>query len=175
MKRSTRNRYFCYVMVFICILLTRGCEDVEINMDITGQIEFPGPSLFGACFSGVYSRHPDEIIITDSKSFQDFCNSLRREINNIDCQSADIPFIDFEKSSLIGKYTWGGGCSSERVRQVIDDKFNKRLIYIIRENYFGGCELMYFSMNWAIIPKPGPGYKVEFRVSQETRVADPQD
>jgi len=146
------------------ISVLASCEESESLIDISDQVQFLNVDFFGPCFYGPVDKKYHEITFTDNQSYQIFGNSIRVNLYNMDCQSADITIIDFNKYSLIGKYTSGGGCSSQYERQILDDKVNKKLIYKIKVQYSGDCELYFFNMNWALIPKLENGYKIEFQV-----------
>jgi len=147
-------------MVFLVV----SCEKNESIDDLTEQAIFYESNYFGTCFSGVYDKGYQEIIITDNESYKKFGDSIRIHPYNLDCDTAVLPYIDFNKYILIGKFTDGGGCEAKYKRQIIDDKKNKKIIYNIRVEYFGTCYMYIVNMNWARIPRIPNDYTIEFQV-----------
>ena len=55
--------------------------------------------------------------------------------------------INFEKYSLIGKYTEGGGCDVNYNREIIDHKIENKIVYSIDVEYTGICTMLITNMN----------------------------
>jgi hypothetical protein len=161
MKKETSPIRLYIFLIFS--ILNFSCEKYE---NLTEQVEFYEPNYFGICFSGLFDKNYDEVIITDNDSYQEFGNSIRIHPFNLDCDTAVLPYIDFDKYSLIGKYTEGGGCDVNYERQIIDDKKHNKIVYTINIEYFGNCAMLIFNMNWALIPKLKKNYTVEFKVEE---------
>lgn len=152
-------------MMLLILFVITGCEKNDEFTEITDKVEFLEPNFFGTCFSGFYDEGYSEVIIKNEEAYQDFGNTVRIHPYNLNCDTADLPMIDFNKYSLIGKYTSGGGCSVSYTRQVFRDEKNKKYIYEISAEYSGTCRMLIININWALIPKIPKGYTIEFRVS----------
>ena len=149
-------------IILICgLFLALGCERYE---DLIEQVDFLGFEDFGICFTGNPSDLDSEVIFTDYETYQDYWNKRRIHPYNLDCDTAQLPNIDFDKYSLIGKYTEGGGCEVSYDRDIIEDKLRNRIIYTIKVEYQGTCAMLITSMNWVLIPKLKRNYEVEFVV-----------
>ena len=156
----------CFVLL-VYSLLFAACENDKL-IELTEQCEFH-ENLLGSCFSGIGDCGYDEIVITDSESYQHFGNVIRIHPVNVDCDTAALPYIDFNGYTLLGKRTSGGGCSAYYDRKIFKDKKDKRIIYKIEVQYGGACAMLIGSWNWISIPKLLEGYSVEFKVNQSYR------
>ena len=105
-----------------------------------------------------------EVVITDNESYLEYFNQKRVYPYNSDCDTAELPAIDFGTYSLIGKYTEGGGCDADFRREIIDYQREKKIVYTIKVKYTGSCKMLITCMNWALIPRLKNGYEVEFKV-----------
>lgn len=144
-----------------------GCEKEKIDEnlnDITKDSEFK--ELLSDCFNGIFQKDYSEIIITDSESYKNFEDSIRVQAGGLNCNTASLPYIDFSKFTLLGKFTQGGGCSVNYDRAVFDDTENKKIIYKISVEYSGPCDMWIFNWNWVCIPKLPEDYEVEFHVKE---------
>lgn len=145
-------------MVFIA-----SCEKSDKIIEITNDCKFYD-NILSTCFYGISGSKYNEIIITDNETYQTFGDSIRIHPANVDCDTAKLPYIDFNKYSLLGKRTNGGGCSAKYDRKILKDIENKKIIYQISVVYEGNCKMLLGSMNWAYIPKLPNDYKVEFKL-----------
>jgi hypothetical protein len=134
------------------------------NDDDAVNIQYLDSDFFGTCFSGLYDKAYNEVVISDNESYKNFGDSIRVNIVNLNCNRATLPSIDFTRYFLIGKHTEGGGCSANYNRQVIIDKENKKITYYIKVTYTGSCFLYFRNMNWALVPRVGNDYTLEFKV-----------
>lgn len=157
-KIIVKGQSICLILL---IIVFSSCEKYE---DLTEQIEFIESSYFGTCFSGTPSGIDTEVIIRDNKSYQEYFNQKRISPYNLDCDTAGLPNINFDKHSLIGKYTEGGGCEVSYDREILDNKWKNKIIYTITAEYSGDCYMLITNMNWALIPKLKNKYEVEFIV-----------
>ena len=144
-----------WTAIILSLIVLFGCEKLE---DITMQVEFLEPDFFGNCFAGrpIASDRKLEVIITDNESFLQYWK----------CDSADLPEINFDTYSLIGKYTEGGGCDANYDREIIDNIRRNKIVYTIEVDYNGFCSMLITNMNWALIPRLKEHYQVEFIVRQ---------
>lgn len=150
------------ILLFVFFL---SCEkDCEIR-DITDQCIFHEEFL-SPCFHGITSSEYNEIVISDTTVYYQFGHAIRIFPCNLNCDTARLPPIDFSKYTLLGKRTYGGGCTAEYVRQVFEDKCEKMIIYEINVEYSGGCDMLIGNWNWVYIPKLPVDFTVAFRVSQ---------
>jgi len=153
-----------YIPLILLVLLAVSCEKNENVEDVIEQVEFLESSYFGICFSGTPTGLDTEVIITDNELYFEYFNQKRIHPYNLNCDTAILPHIDFNKYLLIGKFTNGGGCSVKYDRQVTVEEENNKLIYKIDADYFGLCEMLIVNMNWALIPQKYIDYSIEFQV-----------
>lgn len=153
-----------YLFLFSIILIFSTCEKKDWD-DITDQVIFP--VLFrNPCFDIASLSRNNELIFRDKESFESYVDSMRIYPYNLNCDTATVPDINFDKYTLVGKFTSGGGCDVEYKRNVFEDVNNKNIIYEIKINYTGLCEMLITSMNWALIPRIPDNYSVEFKVRE---------
>jgi len=151
-------------IVLIQIIILASCEKIDKVVDLTNECEFHD-NILTTCFSGISDSKYDEIVISDNETYQAFGHAIRIHPVNVDCDTAQLPFINFNKYSLLGKRTTGGGCSAKYERKIIKDLENEKIIYQISVIYEGDCYMLISSMNWVFIPKLSPDYKVEFELN----------
>lgn len=157
-----KKKQYCLQIAFTFLTLAfTSCENQD---GPTVEVQFLDGNFFGTCFSGVYDKKYNEVIILDNQAYQDFGDSIRVHFANRDCSTATLPNIDFTKYFLLGKYTEGGGCSVKYDRQVIVNKDKRTLLYKIKVDYSGNCFKLIMNMNWALIPKTYSDYAIEFQV-----------
>lgn len=154
-----------FILFIITIILT-GCSKDGFIDDITAQTDFR-EIITNPCFYGIGGSEFDEIVINDNESYQDFGDSIRIYPINLDCDTASLPYIDFNNYTLVGKSTLGGGCGAVYVRKMFKDNSNKIIVYEIDVEYIGNCYMSISNRNWSIIPKLSKDYEVVFRVSQK--------
>ena len=159
--RINNSGYLKWLILFILFILS--CEKFE---EISEQVDFLDGLDFGICFVGTPSGLPEEVIIRDYESYQNYWNQKRIHPSNLDCDTAKLPNIDFNKYSLIGKYTSGGGCDVVYEREVFEYRMKNKIVYKIKVEYIDGCYMLITSMNWALIPRLKRNYDVEFIVEE---------
>ena len=81
------------------------------------------------------------------------------------CSKENLPMIDFSKNTILGKITYGSGCSREFVRKVIVDNTKKIATYSVEVINKGGCQPLITNNELIIIPKIPEDYTIEFSVS----------
>ena len=149
-----------FTLAFCSLLLFTECKKEEITSDV----QFLTNSYFGDCF--FYSAsESDEIVLRDQEEYESYFAALRQSSSNKDCSEAVPTAIDFDKYTLIGHRTSGGGCSVEYDRKV-EQKGNKEVTYHITATYSGLCMMLISSMNWALIPKIKDRTDVVFDVKE---------
>jgi len=125
-------------------------------------VQFLEASYFGNCF--YYSgENPKSIVIRDQDTYENYF--ARKSAVNKDCSNALLTPIDFDKYTLIGHWTGGGGCTVSYDRNVIQQG-NKEVIYSVSAVYSGFCEMYIFNMNWALIPKLKNRTDVVFNIEE---------
>ncbi len=150
------------IIAFLSLLLFTNCKKDEI----TSEVQFLTNSYFGDCF--FYSAsESDEIVLRNQDEYESYFAALRQSSHNKDCSEAVPTAIDFDKYTLIGHRTSGGGCSVEYDRKV-EQKGNKEVIYYITATYSGLCMMLISDMNWALIPKIKKRTDVIFEVENST-------
>jgi hypothetical protein len=147
-------------LAFFTLLLFTECKKEEI----TDDVQFLTNSYFGDCF--FYSAsESDEIVLRDQEEYESYFAALRQSSSNKDCSEAVPTAIDFDKYTLIGQWTSGGGCSVEYDR-TLEQKGNKEVTYHITVTYSGLCKMLISDMNWALIPKIKNRTDVIFEVEE---------
>lgn len=152
-----------FKIILLGLLLTffTACDNDSEFIDITDECEFYD-NILSTCFYGSSNSDYDEVVFWDNNSFQDFGGQVRIYPVNINCDTAQLPLIDFFNYTLLSIKTSGSGCSATYVRKILINQKNKELIYEISVNYTGACEMIVGSRNWAIIPKISDNYTVDF-------------
>ncbi|MFZ5941245.1 MAG: hypothetical protein ACOYXB_11810 [Bacteroidota bacterium] len=153
------------ISAFILLAFLAACTSGELT-DISEECIIENP-FSHPCFYGFAEADSGEVIITSEEEYAAFVEIIRLNLYNVDCDTVAVPEIDFSNYSLIGTYTSGGGCDVEYDRQVFRNSAEKKVVYRIRVSYSGSCEMLIFSMNWALIPRLPRHYQVEFDVSQD--------
>lgn len=152
-----------HLLILLSVFISSCSKDTYI--DITDQCVFP--QLFtNQCFWGNPGGEYDEIVFISNDEFESFTDSIRIFPININCDTATVPYIDFDAYTLLGKYTKGGGCNVDYERRVFKDVTNQTIIYEINMDYSGTCLLLITSRNWVLIPKSVNNYSVEFIVNE---------
>ena len=151
------------ILLGLLFIFTISCEKDSELTDITSECEFYD-NILSTCFYGSSNSQYDEIVFRDNDSFQEFGDTVRIYLANLDCDTAMLPVIDFSKYSLLSKSTNGGGCSATYQRKVLKDTKNRKIIYEISVDYEGVCDMLLGSRNWAIIPKIPDNYTVVFKL-----------
>jgi len=149
---------FAFVCICLFSLTLTSCS----KEDITTDVQFLEASYFGNCF--YYSgENPKSIVIRDQDTYENYF--ARKSAVNKDCSNALLTPIDFDKYTLIGHWTGGGGCTVSYDRNVIQQG-NKEVIYSVSAVYSGFCEMYIFNMNWALIPKLKNRTDVVFNIEE---------
>ena len=148
------------ILTFLLVLLFTNCKKEEITSDV----QFLTNSYFGDCFFYLASES-DEIVLRNQDEYESYFAALRQSSHNKDCSEAMPTAIDFDRYTLIGHRTSGGGCSVEYYRK-LERKGNKEVTYHITATYSGLCMMLISDMNWALIPKIKNRTDVIFEVEE---------
>ncbi|MCF8303005.1 MAG: hypothetical protein K9I94_07000 [Bacteroidales bacterium] len=154
-------------VIFVLLVALTGCQkDDESSLaDSIGGERIHADYLdFGKCFYA--SSNYDSVVIQNESAYKALEDSLRAN-NSKDCSDASLPNVNFNDYTLIGKWTGASGCSAEYEREVIKDNTKNIYLYKITVKSYGLCQMLISNMNWALIPKVPPGWKVEFEVNYE--------
>jgi hypothetical protein len=135
------------IVTILLFLISCGDNDYE---DITNECEFINMFTLNPCFEEPYG----EFIFTDRDTFLALVDTMRISSSRFDCDTAIAPNIDFENFVLLGKYASGGGCNIKFKQRVYRDITNQQLIYQIDVKATGWCDMLGYSNNWVLIPKP---------------------
>jgi hypothetical protein len=146
------------------LFFTITLSSCEIQEGPQVDVQYLDSNFFGTCFSGVFDKGYQEVIIRDNQTYHNFGDSIRVHFVNNDCSTAILPTIDFTRYFLVGKLTEGGGCSVKYDRQVIEVKNTKTLRYKIKADYSGNCYMLIINMNWVLVPKTYNDYNIEFQI-----------
>ena len=85
--------------------------------------------------------------------------------DTVDCDSSDLPEIDFINYTLLGQYATGG-CEVKFIRKVSDNEKDREYLYSITVRECGLCNKERFDMNWVLVPKLPDNYTVEFSIKE---------
>ncbi len=106
-------------------------------------------------------------VIKNENSYKEFADSLRiYPYNpNINCDTATLKPIDFNKYSLIGIFTSFGACDSIN-KSIMTNSNRTRITYnIIIKKYSGPCvDMLGISLNFALISKIPDDCTVDFNI-----------
>jgi len=150
-----------FLSIFFLLLVFSCAKDSSI-IEITGNSQFPD-DLFRQCFWS-QTREGEEFVIRDNEQLLQLADTFRQASYGADCDTAQLPSIDFDKYTLIFMQTNGGGCSADFDRKVFKDEENKNIIYEISVTYQGLCEMYITNKNWALVPKVPDDYSVVFKL-----------
>jgi len=157
---------FYFKSKLIILILTLGlitCKKKGELIDITGNCIFYD-NILSTCFYGASGSEYDQFVFRNQSDFQNFGNSVRIYPVNLDCDTAKMPYIDFDKYSVVTKRTIGSGCSARYNRTILKDTDNKKIIYKISVLYEGNCRMLLVNRNWAYMPNFPNDWKVEYQV-----------
>jgi hypothetical protein len=90
-------------------------------------------------------------------------DSAYKLLINTNCTNSNLPAIDFNSYTLLGKYAVGK-CKVEFKRQVLIYDLTKEYLYTVFVFEKGVCKKQAVSMNWVLIPKIKSGYSVNFSI-----------
>ena len=102
----------------------------------------------------------EEFIINTQEELQ----VLEERKNTPFCDGIELPSIDFDTKTLLGRTTMSCGCSSTSSRGIYIDDKEKEIIYSIVITSEGSCELAGNNGNWVLIGKVPIDYKIRFEV-----------
>lgn len=103
-----------------------------------------------------------EFIIDDNDSYL-LLDSLKSDSE--DCNSVQLPEIDFDEKTLLGKCTLVSGCGEiEYNRKVEKNESDNKYIYTIEIDTSGLAHCIKNSMNWVLIPKIPSNYLIDFNI-----------
>ena len=105
----------------------------------------------------------DEYIINSEQEYREL---LDHKVSTPECMNFQLPPIDFSQYTLLGKYAYGSGCSVNFERKIYRDEANKRIIFFIKVNGEGHCEIIVGKMNWVLVQKIPSEYSVIFKVER---------
>jgi hypothetical protein len=97
-------------------------------------------------------------IITNDKQYQDLLNGRSA---HPDCPQYVLPYINFNKNTLLGFHTVVGGCSSPKIQKDII-KNNKNYIFRVSIEQEGACKIAQSISDWCLIPKINNNDSVSF-------------
>jgi hypothetical protein len=164
-----------YILLYILpvvVCTISSCEDNDGNNHQTNDVDtvnanFNVDIINDPCFYGINFYSYDEIIIYNNEDYATFEDSIKIETYGKECDTANLPPINFNKYTLLGKYTSGSGCSAYYERSIIKYPVDKTYIYTISVKYSGLCEMLIGSWNWALVPRIPYNYKITFKVNEK--------
>ena len=99
-------------------------------------------------------------------SEQEYRGLLNHKASVPECANFQLPPINFSQYTLLGKYAYGSGCSVNFEKRVYRDEANKKIIFFIKVNEEGPCEMLVEKMDWVLVQKIPPEYSVVFKVER---------
>ena len=118
------------------------------------------------CFDGIIKNKQNNIVITNDSLYRQLEDSLKIHPQNLYCDTAHLPPIDFSKYTLLACKSMGA-CSIGFInRLVLEDKKYKKYIYRINIKYEGQCKLLVITWNWVLVPKLPKDYCVSFELNE---------
>jgi hypothetical protein len=151
-------------LILYAVLSLFSCDKGGEVIDITNDCKFYS-NILSTCFYMSNDYDYDEIVIRDNDSYQRFSDAIRIPSSIVDCDTAQLPPIDFTYYTLLSKQTGGGGCHATYLRKVIKDTEHKKIIYEIEVKYEGICAMIISNRNWVIVPKIPDDYNIEFLIN----------
>lgn len=133
-------------IIFISFLLV-GCSSLD-------TIDFEKANI-SYCEN---SSSDENLIVNSMEEFEE----KRCEFNDDNNTS-----INFEKYTLLGKYTTGSGCSVNFDKKITRDDENNKIKFIIDVNGRGLCDGLAMSNNYILVPKVPQDYEIEFIVNNK--------
>lgn len=137
------------------------CEKENNNFK---EVEVTSMETKLKCFSYKLDECNDncEFVINDSNSYFSL-DSLKSDSE--DCNSVQLPEIDFNEKTLLGKCILVSGCGEiSYSRKVKKNESAKKYIYTIEIDTSGLAHCLKSSMNWILVPKISANYSIEFNV-----------
>lgn len=142
-----------YIHLFCAIAICfYSCGDALITIEEVENIDIDNCALFSQ----------DAYIINDSITY----NALLAEmLNTPECIGLNMPSIDFQEKTLLGKLTAVNAvCSVNYEREVFADSDHKEYLYKITITKQSGCTNNFASMNWITVPKMPADYNVVYEI-----------
>ncbi|UFH56250.1 hypothetical protein [Spirosoma sp. KNUC1025] len=103
------------------------------------------------------------VIDSDSALYAYFSYDTTQHSLNSPCRNYKPEPIDFSRYTLLGNYA-SGGCNVAFTRTVERDEHARQYVYTVKVREAGFCKKLEYSMNWVLVPKLQPGYRVAFLI-----------
>ena len=159
-----------FLLVLVIVLIS--CKKENNNPSEPVDVKYINSGeLFNCatCFSPS-NLSSKGFIIKNEHSYKKFADSLRIHSYNpiINCDTATLKQIDFSTYSLIGIVTSYGMCDSMSKSILANSNRTKITYIIIIKEYSGFCiQILYVSLNFALIPKIPDDCTIDFNVKTE--------
>lgn len=119
----------------------------------------------------IYNAIDKEFIINSEEEYKSLYDKFLdpgcvRHFPDIFNKPFEITEIDFSEKTLLGKHTYGEGCSIDFERAVLKDTANMKIIFEITVIEKGLCSKAGVSYNFITILKVSPDYSIEFKVKR---------
>ncbi len=148
-------------IIFLMMLSLLSCEKENNNFK---EVDVTPMETELICFACKLDECNDncEFVINDNDSYL-LLDSLKSDTE--DCNSVQLPEIDFNEKTLLGKCTLVSGCGEINYsRKVEKNESDKKYIYTIEIDTSGLAHCVKSNMNWIIVPKISSNYSIEFNV-----------
>ena len=139
-----------FSMLFLAAILLSSCKD-DYTLDLP-VLDFEEISI--QCYPSVTGT-----VITNDTDYQVFQDE---KANDISCENAEFPTIDFTQYALVGIQRNAGCRIGNRYFNAYHDETNRKYIIQAITEDEGKCLALVLDRYWALIPIIPSDYTVEF-------------
>lgn len=161
--RSIKIFFLLFTFLFVTISCKKDKSDCKDEIEMCNNC-LKDLEIINFKFNCEPVNDTQEYIINDDSTYQKLI-SMMPSVEM--CDTIQLPYIDFSKKTLLGKYVTGSGCTICFHRKVLQDTVNQNYTYNIKIVELGKCEILRYSMNWITITKISPGYSVKFQLTRK--------
>lgn len=165
--------FFAFALLSFCLYLhgdvySKGRKPL-LDENIPVNFKEVSDENFSSCLT-LFS--PDKynklIIINTQKEFDSFVYSYTSSY--FMCETFSPPQIDFNKNTLLGRYT-SISCNEKIEKHIYRNDYQKKYFYILEISPLSKkeepCSQKKISFNWIVIPKTYFGYAVEAKIKSK--------
>ena len=147
-------------IIILLLLSALSCEKENNNLK---EVNVTSMETELECFRCTIGACYDcEFVITNKNSYLSL-DSLKSDSE--ECTSVQLPEIEFNEKTLLGKCTSIAGCAEVTYyRKVEKNKSTEKYIYTIEIDTSGRAHCYDRNMNWICVPKIPSNYSIEFKV-----------
>jgi len=160
-----------FFLAFCLVLFAAGCKTdmptTVVKPKILDSIEIFTDTTsidLGWCFDGyLLYKYIDTLVIKDTNDLNIFRNKTKLSGFPL-CDTTKLPFIDFDKYILLGRFVAIINDSVCKIyKTIFKHNYEKKFVFFIKTiNYTSIADRAGWDMNWLLIPKLQDGWKIEF-------------